>query len=221
MTSVTALLLGLLATVLSPGTMTGTMTGTVTGMVTGSTPVPAPSRHGEWPLVPRPAVIEGFDPPREAWGAGHRGVDLLGHAGQGVRSSLPGVVTFAAPLAGRGVVVVEHGGSRTTYEPVSASVEVGSIVSAGEEIGTLQRRHSHCAPAACLHWGLIRGTTYLDPLTLVGAGPVRLLPLTPEATGVGAARFAPGSTAPLTAALAAGFRPGGAPAGRPGVAGPW
>ncbi len=40
---------------------------------------------------------------------------------------------------------------------------------------------SHCFPAACLHWGLIRGTgdtqEYLDPLTLVGSGPVRLLPL--------------------------------------------
>jgi hypothetical protein len=35
----------------------------------------------------------------------------------------------------------------------------------------------HCFPATCLHWGLIVGETYVDPLTLVGGGPVRLLPL--------------------------------------------
>ena len=44
-------------------------------------------------------------------------------------------------------------------------------------IGTLQRASSHCFPRACLHWGLLRGETYLNPLTLVGAGPIRLLPL--------------------------------------------
>ena len=45
-------------------------------------------------------------------------------------------------------------------------------------IGRLLLAGSHCAPAACLHWGLIRGETYLDPLTLVGAvpQPVRLYP---------------------------------------------
>lgn len=139
--------------------------------------VPAPSREGVWPLSPRPHVVEGFDPPDQAWGAGHRGVDLLGHVGQTVNSSLGGTITFAAPLAGRGVVVVDHGGFRTTYEPVSASVHVGDVVARGGVIGTLQRAAGHCFPRACLHWGLRRGETYLDPLTLVGAGPIRLLPL--------------------------------------------
>ena len=100
-----------------------------------------------------------------------------GHAGQQVHTALAGTVTFAGRLAGRGVVVVDHGGLRTTYEPVSASVQVGDPVAKGAVIGTLQRASSHCFPRACLHWGLIRGETYLDPLTLVGAGPIRLLPL--------------------------------------------
>lgn len=139
--------------------------------------IPAPSREGVWPLSPRPQVVEGFDPPSTRWGAGHRGVDLLGHAGQLVRTSLGGTVTFAAPLAGRGVVVVDHGGVRTTYEPVGASVEVGDRVGPGTVVGTLQRAASHCFPRNCLHWGLLRGDAYLNPLTLVGAGPVRLLPL--------------------------------------------
>jgi murein DD-endopeptidase MepM/ murein hydrolase activator NlpD len=139
--------------------------------------VPAPARDGVWPLSPRPDVVSGFDPPAQQWGAGHRGVDLLGHAGQPVHTALGGTVTFAARLAGRGVVVVDHGSVRTTYEPVSASVAVGDRVARGAVIGTLQRASSHCFPRACLHWGLRRGETYLNPLTLVGAGPIRLLPL--------------------------------------------
>ena len=73
--------------------------------------------RGEWPLRPQPEVIEGFDPPRTAWGAGHRGVDLLGHVGQTVHTSVGGTVTFAARLAGRGVVVVDHGGQPPSARP--------------------------------------------------------------------------------------------------------
>ncbi len=133
---------------------------------------------GVWPLDPRPDVVTGFDPPVSRWGAGHRGVDLAGRSGQRVRAAAPGRVSFAGTLAGRGVVVVDHGGTRTTYEPVTAIVGVGDTVTAGATLGRLQLFGSHCFPRACLHWGLIEGLDhYLDPLTLVGAGPVRLLPL--------------------------------------------
>ena len=44
---------------------------------------------------------------------------------------------------------------------------------------------SHCWPRTCLHWGWIRGDTYLDPLILVGAGPVRLMPLQGLPSGSG------------------------------------
>lgn len=133
--------------------------------------------RGEWPLRPPPEVIERFDPPDSPYGAGHRGVDLLGRVGQTVHAALAGTVTFAGMLAGRGVVVVNHGATRTTYEPVTASLTVGTTVAAGAPIGTLQLPGSHCFPRACLHWGWIDGETYLDPLRLVGLGPVRLLPL--------------------------------------------
>jgi len=132
---------------------------------------------GEWPLRPAPDVVADFDPPTSTWGAGHRGVDLLGSPGQQVRSALPGTVTFTGTIAGRGVVTVDHGGTRTTYEPVSASRSSGAVVAAGDVIGTLALPGSHCLPRACLHWGWLRGETYLDPLRLVGAAPVRLLPL--------------------------------------------
>ncbi|MDR7253605.1 murein DD-endopeptidase MepM/ murein hydrolase activator NlpD [Nocardioides sp. BE266] len=136
---------------------------------------------GVWPLDPEPAVVRGFEPPPGPWAAGHRGVDLAGSPGQAVRSSLPGTVGFVGSIGGKPVVTVLHGGRRTTYEPVAASVEAGQPVAAGDVLGRLTVTDSHCFPAACLHWGLIRGTgdaqEYLDPLTLVGSGPVRLLPL--------------------------------------------
>ena len=132
---------------------------------------------GVWPLRPAPEVVTAFDPPATPYAAGHRGVDLLGVVGAQVLAALPGTVSYAAPLAGRGVVVVAHGATRTTYQPVSASVEVGDVVAAGDPIGGLEVAGSHCLPRSCLHWGWVEGETYLDPLRLVGAGPVRLLPL--------------------------------------------
>lgn len=132
---------------------------------------------GQWPLRPQPEVVADFDPPATTWGAGHRGVDLLGGAGQRVHAALAGRVSFVGTIAGRGVITVEHGDTRTTYEPVSAAVSVGEQVAAGAAIGRLAVLGSHCFPRSCLHWGWLRGDTYLDPLRLVGAGPVRLLPL--------------------------------------------
>lgn len=146
---------------------------------------------GVWPLRPEPAVVHDFDPPDSPYGAGHRGVDLAGTVGQTVHTALAGTVSYAAPLAGRGVVVVDHGATRTTYEPVRASVSVGDPVARGAAIGRLELPGSHCFPRACLHWGWIQGETYLDPLRLVGAGPVRLLPLWRDAPAA-AARASPG-----------------------------
>lgn len=141
------------------------------------------ARLGGWPLRPEPDVVSGFAPPPVAWAAGHRGVDLLGRPGQQVRATRFGTVTFAGRIAGRGVVVVSHGDTRTTYEPVTASVARGDVVSQGAVLGRLEMLGSHCLPRACLHWGLLRGETYLDPLTLVGRGPVRLLPWAGLPTG--------------------------------------
>jgi len=130
-----------------------------------------------WPLDPRPVVVRRFEPPTSTWGPGHRGVDLLGRPGQPVLSALAGTVTFAGTLAGRGVVVVDHGTTRTTYEPVDPVVTVGQDVRTGTVLGHLETGLSHCFPRSCLHWGLLRGADYLDPLSLLGWAPLRLLPL--------------------------------------------
>lgn len=132
---------------------------------------------GVWPLSPTPAVMHDFDPPDDPWGSGHRGVDLAGSVGQPVHSALAGTVAFVGSIAGKPVVTVSHGETRTTYEPVSSTLEVGATVAAGSRIGSLELPFSHCFPSACLHWGWLRGETYLDPLDLVDDGRVRLLPL--------------------------------------------
>jgi murein DD-endopeptidase MepM/ murein hydrolase activator NlpD len=139
-------------------------------------------RAWTWPLPGRPAITRKFNPPPEPWLPGHRGVDLAAAAGVPVFAAGPGVVAFAGPVAGRDVVSIDHSsGLRTTYEPVSASVRVGQTVLAGETIGILATGHPGCPVEACLHWGLRRGSTYLDPLVLLGPVRVRLKPLAPVA----------------------------------------
>jgi murein DD-endopeptidase MepM/ murein hydrolase activator NlpD len=139
--------------------------------------------------------VAAYDPPESAYGAGHRGVDLAGTVGQPVRAALPGTIGFAGMIAGRPVVVIDHGDTRTTYEPVTTDLVRGSEVAAGDPIGALALPGSHCLPRACLHWGWLRGEVYLDPLLLVGGGPVRLLPLdglpTAAATPSGLASWRP------------------------------
>ncbi|WP_203779922.1 murein hydrolase activator EnvC family protein [Paractinoplanes rishiriensis] len=144
-------------------------------------PAPVPASRFGWPLAAG-SVVRRFDPPPRPWLAGHRGVDLAGAPAAEVRAvevraAGAGTVVYAGVLAGRGVISVAHpGGLRTTYEPVTPSVAVGAVVPAGSALGTLEAGHPGCPATACLHWGLRRGDTYLDPLILLGLGRVRLLP---------------------------------------------
>ncbi|MFD7135368.1 murein hydrolase activator EnvC family protein [Streptomyces sp. NPDC059894] len=146
-------------------------------------PTPAPAVGRSWPVGTRPTVVRGWEPPATAYTRGHRGVDLATAPGAPVRAAATGRVSYAGRVAGRGVVSVELAGTdlRTTYEPVQASVARGDEVTAGEVIGTVEPAGSHCA-TPCLHWGLLRGLTYLNPLTLLPPwllrkGPARLLPV--------------------------------------------
>jgi murein DD-endopeptidase MepM/ murein hydrolase activator NlpD len=122
-------------------------------------------------------VTRPFDPPAQRWAAGHRGVDLAAAPGTPVRAAGDGVVAFAGLVAGRPVVSVAHAdGLRTTYEPVSPTVQAGQRVRAGTVLGTLLPGHPGCPADACLHWGLLRGERYLDPLLLLRPPRLRLLP---------------------------------------------
>jgi len=134
-----------------------------------------------WPLDDR-RVIRPFVAPARPWGPGHRGVDLAAARGAPVRAVGSGIVSFAGIVAGRGVVTVNHGTFRTTYEPVDASVRRGDRVGPGSPIGSLSAV-GHCVPEICLHLGLVSGSTYLDPMSLFQPVRVRLLPLRLEAVG--------------------------------------
>ncbi|MEW2522803.1 murein hydrolase activator EnvC family protein [Actinacidiphila alni] len=139
-------------------------------------PVAGPGVRG------RPVVLRAFEPPATPWAAGHRGVDLRAGPGTPVRAAAPGEVAFAGRVAGTGVVVLRIApGLRVTYEPVRATVPVGARVPAGGQVGVLDPATGHCG-TTCLHWGLLRGDAYLDPLSLLPAvllraGPSRLLPV--------------------------------------------
>ncbi|RZB15606.1 M23 family metallopeptidase [Streptomyces sp. F001] len=147
-------------------------------------PVPVIGRT--WPVGLRPSVLRGWDPPATPYGRGHRGVDLAAPPGTPVRAVAAGRVSFAGRVAGKGVVSVELTGTgapplRTTYEPVRASVRQGAEVQAGEVLGTIEPTGSHCT-VTCMHWGLLKEATYLDPLSLLPPsllhrGPSRLLPV--------------------------------------------
>lgn len=185
----------LLLTILLTLTLCSSTSGIARADGAGSDQIVLPAASG-WPLADGgpPVIVRGFDPPDQDWNAGHRGTDLAGRVGQSVHAAAAGTVAFAGPLAGQGVLVIDHGSVRTTYQPVTAAVRVGQRVQTGEVIGTLQAGE-HCR-RACLHWGLKRGEDYLNPLTMIGpgvgagvvAGPVRLLPRDAVAAVVARAR---------------------------------
>lgn len=152
----------------------------------------APRQQFGWPLPGSPAVVRGFHPPSFRYGPGHRGVDLAAMTGAPVLAAGAGTVIFAGMVAGHGVVSVSHqGGLRTTYEPVSAIVTAGQRVTKGQRIGTVQPGHAGCPGTLCLHWGAFRepatsgpnpvgsdpGREYVNPLRLIIAARVRLLPI--------------------------------------------
>ena len=130
------------------------------------------------PVAGPAVVVAPFDAPERDWLPGHRGVDLDASVGDVVRAAGPGTVTWAAPVAGRGVVVVQHpDGRRTTYEPVDPAVDAGETVMAGDALGELATGSGHCGGVpSCLHWGLRRGEDYLDPMLLLRRGRPVLLP---------------------------------------------
>ncbi|MGW2861317.1 M23 family metallopeptidase [Streptomyces sp. NPDC001205] len=135
-----------------------------------------------WPVLP-PAVVHPWAPPATPYGPGHRGVDLAAPPGTPIHAAAGGRVTFAGQVAGQGVLTITLPGPtspplRTTYEPVRPLVTRGTEVTAGQIVATADSAPSHC-PGGCLHWGLLRGDIYLNPLLLLHrAAPSRLLPVT-------------------------------------------
>lgn len=161
-------------------------------LVAGATPAQGGDGSWAWPVGNR-RITSGFDLPDTEYSAGHRGIDLPGRVGEPVSAVAPGRVTFAGSVAGVGVVTVDHGGERSTYQPVDPRVSRGDAVDAGDVLGHLRAEGSHCA-TACLHLGRLDAESYLDPLDRLGSesrvrlvdpdGPPPTPPVGPSGDGV-------------------------------------
>jgi murein DD-endopeptidase MepM/ murein hydrolase activator NlpD len=120
-----------------------------------------------WPVVG--PVLRGFDPPRTAFGSGHRGIDIACPIGAPVRAAASGTVTFAGSVGGQRYVTVTHGdGLQSTASWVEAiAVRRGDAVLEGQAIATCGTGHSG-AVISHVHFGVRTPEgTYIDPLGLL------------------------------------------------------
>ena len=132
------------------------------------------------PPVEGPGVRP-FEPPVEAWSAGHRGVDYSVPPGTPVRAAAGGQVVFAGRVAGGLHVTLAHpGGVRTSYSYLSrADVALGTAVERGTVLGLSGGAGPVHGPGV-VHFGVRAGGEYVDPGPLLAAtAPVtiRLAPL--------------------------------------------
>jgi murein DD-endopeptidase MepM/ murein hydrolase activator NlpD len=174
---VLALGTALAVTSLATGTAAPPSAGTAAAATAEAAPDDATPRLRP-PLDAPVVVARPFDGPAERWAPGHRGVDLATQPVRTVRAPGAGVVTFSGTVVDRGVVTITHDdGLRSSLEPVVPGVAAGQRVRSGQAVATVASVPGHCVPATCLHWGLRRGETYLDPMRWVlDRGPVVLLP---------------------------------------------
>ncbi len=117
-------------------------------------------------------VVDAFRAPECIWCPGNRGLKYGTAPGTTVRAVAAGVVSYSGRVAGIGYVVVRHGdGRRATYGSVTVGrFSIGDRVVAGMAIGVTE---------GTLHFGLRRGTDYLDPARFIGTlvHRARLVPL--------------------------------------------
>lgn len=116
-----------------------------------------------WPTGAR-EVVRGWEQPSDEYAAGHRGIDVAAPVGTTAVAVADGTVTFAGPVAGRGVVTIDHGGGLvSTLDSVDPAVTAGATVGQGDPVGTVAV--GHCpVTAPCLHLGARVDGRYVDPL---------------------------------------------------------
>ena len=148
------------------------------GLLGLARPARAGTASWQWPLAGSPRVVAGYVPV-SAFSGGHPVADLAGKVGEPVRAAGAGWVVLVTTR----LVVVAHvsfpdSSLRTSYQPVLPTVPPGSWVRAGQQIGLLSGSdRQQLSGPALLHWGLLQGRWYLDPLQLLRPTAPRLLPL--------------------------------------------
>ncbi|MBT1165088.1 M23 family metallopeptidase [Bifidobacterium felsineum] len=132
------------------------------------------SARFDWP-VSNVQINQSFDRPITPWAPGHRGVDLIAGSGETITAPHAGTISFAGRVGGKDVVSIRHrGGVTSTFEPATTDLTLGSAVSRGEIVGTVEGDSDHCE-SHCLHWGLKRGADdYLNPERYAASGKIVL-----------------------------------------------
>lgn len=127
-----------------------------------------------WPVEGAREVTEPFRAPSHEYGPGHRGIDIAAPVGSRVNAPTDGVVAFRGVVVDRPLLTIDHGeGVVTTFEPMSSTLTPGSVVSAGDQIGTVATGgHS---PAGDLHLGVRWNDVYINPLLMFGEVPRAIL----------------------------------------------
>jgi len=142
-------------------------------------PVPPPTTAAAegagWVWPARPFRLERpFVAPPHAYGSGHRGLDLRPLAGDVLVAPAAGIIAFSGPVAGRGILTIDHGdGWVTTLEPIDSELTAGTPVGRGEPVGSVALG-GHTDPGA-VHFGVRRNGEYVNPLLLLGGVPRAVL----------------------------------------------
>ncbi|MFU8947043.1 murein hydrolase activator EnvC family protein [Mycetocola zhadangensis] len=137
--------------------------------------------HGTWvwPVVGDSAVVRPFEAPATRYSAGHRGIDLAADPNTVVVAPEAGVVSFAGTVVDRPVLsITSDGGLVSSIEPVTATVQAGDAVAAGDVVGAVASG-GHCG-TTCAHFGVRLYGEYVNPLVLLQSLPrAVLLPIGP------------------------------------------
>jgi hypothetical protein len=133
-------------------------------------------------------LINQYQSPLTEYGAGHRGIDLPATMGSEVISPVSGEISFSGQVGYRDSISIKFSGTMwASLEPVCSDMAEGTLVSAGEPIGTVCQTNPnyqwHCE-ITCIHFGTRTEDGYFSPLALIGGLPVsRLVPLGDQALG--------------------------------------
>lgn len=152
--------------------------------VSAETPDPAPVPSvaddrvgdGAWQLPVTSEVVDWFRAPRSEWGPGNRGWEFATGGGESVLAVGDGVVAFAGPVAGRGVVTIDHGAGLVSSITGMSALQVAARqhVRAGDLLGTASvglhlgfRLHGHYVDPALM----FRRPVHAILVPVDGAGP--------------------------------------------------
>jgi hypothetical protein len=160
----------------------------------------APAASWTWPVDGQ--VIRAFSLGDDPYAGGqHRGVDIAGDSGSGVRAPAAGTVSFAGTVPGNGRTITirsADGYAITLVGLGSIGVAKNAVVNEGETVGTVAAAPDDATPAN-VHLGIRIATDpegYIDPLTLL---PARVeQPATSDPVGEEAAPAEVAQTVPAT-----------------------